>query len=211
MANPLGQYFKEQPISFTAWNSGFSMPWTCVPAEFNCSIFNHWGFFPIIFPACPLTLLYFIISIPILPPSRQQQNDMRKHGETVWNNSVAWKYNYYISTKSKRGSFSQIKFVLNNSSVLSHLIESSTSFRDASNVESMPKGHCHCTTSEIKPGLKIIIRMKWTFWHLPISSTSMAKSPKKPQNKKANWFMGFCSLRKAGLLAWTDWAGTKWA
>lgn len=43
---------------------------------------------------------------------------------------------------------------------LSHLIETSTPFRDTSNVSSIPKGHCPCKTNEIKLGLKIKIQMK---------------------------------------------------
>lgn len=61
--------------------------------------------------------------------------------------------------KELRGAALQ-KLNLSLTIALSHLIESSTPFRDASNVENMPKGHCHCTTNEIKPGLKIGIQMK---------------------------------------------------
>lgn len=94
--------------------------------------------------------------------------------------SIAWKGKYYISTRSKRVSSTEIKFVFNNGSVLSHLIESSTPFRDVSNVESMPEGHCHCTTNETKPGLKIKMQMNFpAFTNLFNTDSKIAgKNPK---------------------------------
>lgn len=113
--------------------------------------------------------------------------------------SIAWKGKYYISTRSKRVSSTEIKFVFNNGSVLSHLIESSTPFRDVSNVKSMPEGHCHCTTNETKPGLKIKMQMKWTFQHLPISSTPTAKLPKKTPKQKGQLTYGILQSKEGRI------------
>lgn len=64
-------------------------------------------------------------------------------------------------------------------------MESSTPFRDASNVESMPKGHCHWITNEIKPGLKIKIQIKLSeLSSLYPSLQTNSKTTKKPSKTK---------------------------